>query len=199
VPTLPPFPTPTLVPTKVAPDVLPDVPQSPPNAPAPVEPVAPVTEPQPAAAGFYRGINLGGSAVSIDGNAWEGSSSPGYTSNGSAACNPWTPLLPETDAARTTMIQCYVQHWAHNLVMSDVPNGSYDVYAYVWLDWQDPNPQAFNVTLEGQAVQTGIVMSGSGQWQRLGPWHVTVTDGTLDLITDGGLPNLSGIEVWYAP
>ena len=197
VPTLPPFPTPTLVPTAVAPLVPTNPPQLPPSAPA--APATPVIAPQPVAPGFYRAINLGGSAVIIDGNAWEGSSAPNYTSNGSAACNPWTPPVPATDAAHTTIIQCYVQHWAHELSLSSVPTGSYDVYAYVWLDWQDPNPQAFNVTLEGQSVQTGILISGSGQWQRLGPWHVTVVDGTLDLTTDGGLPNLSGIEVWYAP
>ncbi|MCL4251890.1 MAG: hypothetical protein KJ065_27310, partial [Anaerolineae bacterium] len=159
-------------------------------------PVAPTNTPQPSAPSFYRAINLGGSAVTIDGSAWDGSTAANYSSNGNAACSPWTPLTPATDAARTTMIQCYVQHWAHLVTLSGVPNGSYDVYAYAWLDWQDPNPQAFSVSLEGQVVQAGILISGGGQWQKLGPWRVTVTDGTLELATDGGLPNLSGIEVW---
>jgi len=145
---------------------------------------------------FYRALNLGGDAVMVDGNAWEGSSAPNYTTNGNAACNPWTPLTPETDAARTTMIQCHVQHWAHLLTLSGVPGGTYDIYAYAWLDWDDPNAAPFSVQVEGQTMQTGILIGNAGQWQKLGPWRVTVSDGTIDLATDGALVNLSGVEVW---
>lgn len=36
----------------------------------------------------------------------------------------------------------------------------------------------------------------AGHWQRLGPWVVEVSDGTLDLTSRGGAANLSGIELW---
>ncbi|MCA9908791.1 MAG: hypothetical protein KC519_09095, partial [Anaerolineae bacterium] len=201
-------PTNTPVPPTNTPVPGTNTPVPPTNTPVPATntPVPPTSTPIPAtntpvpgAGTFYRAINLAGSAIVIDGNNWEGKTAANFTTNGFPACNPWTPLTPTTDAARTTMIQCYVQHWAHLVTLSGVPNGSYDVYAYAWLDWLDPNPQAFSVSLEGQVVQTGILISGGGQWQKLGPWRVTVADGTLALTTDGGLPNLSGIEVWSVP
>jgi hypothetical protein len=36
----------------------------------------------------------------------------------------------------------------------------------------------------------------AGDWRRLGPWTVKVTDGAIDLRARGGDANLSGIEVW---
>jgi len=191
VPTLPPFPTPTPIPATNTP-----VPPAT-NTPPPTNtPIPPTSTPGASAPSFYRAINLAGDAVTVDGNAWDGQTAPNYTSNGNASCNPWTPLNPSTDAGRTTMIRCYVQHWAHLVTMSGLPNGTYDVYAYAWLDWNDPNAEAFSVRLEGQTVQTGILINSAGQWQKLGPWRVTVSDGTLNLETDGGLPDLSGVEVW---
>lgn len=132
----------------------------------------------------------------VDGNAWQGSTAANYTTNGSAACSPWTSLNPATDAARTTMIQCYVQHWAHVLTMTSVPAGTYQIYLYMWLDWPDPNPEPFNVQIEGQTVASGILLSTEGQWQRIGPFSATIADGSINVTTSGGLPNLSGIEVW---
>ncbi|MCC6615552.1 MAG: S8 family serine peptidase [Anaerolineae bacterium] len=193
VPTLPPFASPTPIPAT-------STPLPPPPSATPVPPTSTPIPPAPtqALAGptFYRGINLGGDAVVVDGNAWDGSTATGYTTNGNAFCNPWVPLTPATDAAQTTMIRCSVQHWAHVLTLSSVPTGTYDVYAYVWLDWADPNPQAFNVLLEGQHVQDGVLVNAAGAWVKLGPWRATVSDGALNLTTEGGLSNLSGVEVW---
>ena len=94
------------------------------------------------------------------------------------------------------MIQCSVQHWAHAVTLSSVPAGTYDVYVYAWLDWADPNAEAFSVLVEGQHVQDNVAIPGAGQWLKLGPWRVTVSDGALNLTTENGLPNLSGVEVW---
>ena len=148
--------------------------------------------------GFYRAINLNGPAAVIDGNNWEGSTAPNYTIAGSPFCSPWTALVPTTDTSRAQMIQCSVQHWAHNLVLSRVPIGNYDVYLYVWLDWANPNPDSFSVQLEGQTVENGIRVARAGEWRRVGPYRVAITDGTLNLTTTSGLANLSGIEVYNA-
>ncbi|MCC6616428.1 MAG: hypothetical protein IT320_23340 [Anaerolineae bacterium] len=195
VPTLPPFSSPTPVPATNTPNPVAT------NTPVP----APTNTPIPAAtntpvpggsATFYRAINLGGNAIVVDGNSWEAQTATNYTTNGTAACNPWTPLNPSTDTNRATMISCYVQHWAHVLTMSSVPNGTYRVYLYAWQDWNDPNAAAFRVQLEGQVVQSNILLSQAGQWVKLGPFDAAITDGTVSIATDGGLPNLSGLEVW---
>jgi len=196
VPTLPPFDTPTPEPATNTP--VPTLPPFDTPTPAPVTstPVPATNTPPPSGPSFYRAINLNGNPVVVDGNNWEGKTAANFTTNGSGICNPWTPLSPTTDATRTTMIQCYVQHWAHNLVMSSVPNGSYQVYLYTWLDWADPNVQPFNLQIEGQTVATNISVTGIGQWLRVGPYTANITDGTINVTTNGGLPNLSGLEVW---
>jgi len=192
VPTLPPFNTPTPLP----PTNTPVVPPTSTPIPATNTPVAPTATPLPGGATFYRAINLGGNAVVVDGNSWEAMTAANYTTNGYDACNPWTPLNPTTDANRTTMIQCSVQHWAHVLTMSSVPNGTYRVYLYAWQDWSDPGASAFSIQLEGQVVQTNVLLNQAGQWIKIGPFDATVSDGVINVATDGGLPNLSGLEVW---
>ncbi|MBX3080235.1 MAG: hypothetical protein KF716_01290 [Anaerolineae bacterium] len=150
---------------------------------------------------FYRAINVGGAALVIDGNNWEANTdsdtTPNFTTLGTALCNPFQPLNPTTDAERTAMISCSRQYWAHNAVMSAVPNGTYEVYVYTWLDWNNPNPPAYSFYLQGQLVLADYQAGPTaGEWDRLGPWTAIVTDGTLTLQTSGSEANLSGIEVY---
>lgn len=150
---------------------------------------------------FYRAINLGGAAQVIDGHNWEANtgSTPNFATNGSATCNPYQPLTPTTDASRTAMIQCYREHWAFNVRMTNVPAGTYVVYLYVWQNWNDPSTGSYGITLEGQSVATYDPGHVAGVWTKLGPWTVNVTDGTLNLTTTGPrLANLSGLEVYSA-
>jgi beta-mannanase len=189
-PVVPATATPPSTPTLIATTA---VPQTPTTFPTTAPTSTPVVVGVP---GFYRAINLNGPAVVIDGNPWEGASAANYTLVGSPFCAPWTSPVPATDTARLQMIQCYVQHWAHNLVLSSVPAGNYEVYLYVWLDWANPNPEAFNVQLEGVMVETGVRVASVGEWKRVGPYRTTVTDGTLNVTTTGGLANLSGIEIY---
>ncbi len=145
---------------------------------------------------FYRAININGTAQIIDGNPWEGSPAPNYSQIGTNFCSPWTTLNPSTDASRATMIRCYVQHWAHNLILSSVPVGTYDVYVYVWLDWADPNPSTWRIRLEGVTVASNMRLNGAGDWRRLGPFRATINDGTINVGSGGGILNVSGIEVY---
>ncbi|MBX3083637.1 MAG: hypothetical protein KF716_18530 [Anaerolineae bacterium] len=153
--------------------------------------------PGPTTSIFYRAINMGGPALVIDGNNWEDNTgtTPNFTTVGSAICNPWSNLTPATDANRASMIRCSRQHWAHNAVLTSVPNGTYEVYVYTWLDWADPNPPSYTFYVQGQAAQTYQSIP-SGRWDRLGPWTANVTNGSLTIQTSGGIANLSGIEVY---
>jgi hypothetical protein len=149
--------------------------------------------PQPGT--FYRAINLNGSATVIDGQSWEGSNAPNYTYTGTAFANQAVTLNPATDANRAAMIRSSVWSTAAAVRLQSVPSGSYTVYLYTW---EDNAAETFSISLEGSLVQANYNSGTAGTWRRLGPWTVSVTDGTLDLTTSGGAANLSGIEVHRA-
>ncbi|TGE18110.1 PQQ-dependent sugar dehydrogenase, partial [Hymenobacter elongatus] len=97
---------------------------------------------------FYRAIELAGSALTLDGNAWQGSTAPNYSTNGTAFANNTIALLPATDAPRTGMIRSSVYAFGSlNVTLSAVPAGQYRVWAYVW---EDNNAETFALALNGQ-------------------------------------------------
>ncbi|AHJ97747.1 hypothetical protein [Hymenobacter swuensis] len=62
--------------------------------------------------------------------------------------------------------------------------------------WEDNNAETFSLALNGQTVQTNYNSGPAGTWQKLGPFDVTVSTGSLQLTTFDGICNLSGLEVW---
>jgi YVTN family beta-propeller protein len=151
--------------------------------------------PSGSASAFYLGVVLGGPPLMIDGNTWQGAGI-GHTAIGTPMCNQWLTFAPAVDAGRAAMLSCWVQHWAHNVAVANVPAGSYDVYVYAVQDWNDPNAQQFNIAVEGQSGGSWTP-GAAGSWVKLGPIRRTVSDGTLN-ITTGGMANLAGVEIWTA-
>jgi hypothetical protein len=152
--------------------------------------------PLPGTYTFYRGVNVNGPAIAINGNNWVAGSNPDFTTNGFADTNPWIDFVPTPDANTSTMLSTYVEHWAHNMTLANVANGTYYVYLYSVQTWEDPNPTSFTVRLEGQVAGSHTPTPNvEGEWVRLGPWSVTVSDGTLN-ITTGGTASFSGLELW---
>lgn len=147
---------------------------------------------------FLRAINLGGGAITLDGNAWAaGSSAPNFRATGVVTfANQNVTLNPATDANRASMIRSSMYGNKPTLSIGGVANGSYSVYLYVW---EDNNAETFNITLEGQTVQSNYNSGSAGHWDRLGPFNANITDGTIDVGTTGGTANLSGIEIWQRP
>ncbi|RKH37440.1 hypothetical protein [Corallococcus sicarius] len=92
------------------------------------------------------------------------------------------------------MIRSSVYGTAAKVSLGAVPSGTYDVFLHVW---EDNATKTFDVRAEGVLVQDDYVSGAPGAWKRLGPWVVSVTDGTLDLVTSGGTANLSGLEVYH--
>ncbi|MDJ0367182.1 hypothetical protein QMK33_18695 [Hymenobacter sp. H14-R3] len=160
------------------------------TAPAPV-PTPPTTE--PTTTSFYRAINLNGSAATIDGNPWEGSSAPSYSANGSAYSLQSQGLAPSTDANRATMLRSC--QYGNNLSfqLTNVPSGTYLVSAYVW---EDNFSETYSLALNGQTVASNLKTGAAGAWAKVGPYPVTVSNGTIKLTGSGGTVNLSGVEVW---
>ncbi|WP_073111526.1 Ig-like domain-containing protein [Hymenobacter daecheongensis] len=156
--------------------------------------VAGVATPPPAGAGtFYRAININGSAMTLDGNAWQGSTAANYTVNGGAFANQNVALTPATDASRASMIRSSVFGPALNFKMTAVPNGSYDVYMYVW---EDNNAETYSLSVNGQPAVSNFNSGSAGSWKKMGPYAANVTAGTITITSSGGYANLSGVEVW---
>ncbi len=146
-----------------------------------------------ASAEFFRGINLNGPPLAIDGREWEGGDSKNLESRDDAFENQAVPLVPSTDPERARMIRSSRWSGAVNLKVRNVPAGAYSVFLYVW---EDNNSERFDVALNGHDVLKGFESGATGAWKRLGPWPVTVKSGEIVLTTRGGAANLSGIEIW---
>jgi len=150
---------------------------------------------------FYRALNLNGPALVIDGNNWEASASApnfSYTTNQGVFSNQTIPLVPPTDANRTTMIRSSI--WGHNLTLTlgGVPAGTYQVWLYVW---EDNLPQVFSISMEGTVVQANYNSGAPGVWNKLGPFQATINDGAINIsvsraIGGGGYAQPSGLEIW---
>ena len=144
---------------------------------------------------FYRGINLNGPAIEIDGRPWDGDDAKNFVCKDRAVNSPQVDLWPPTDESRAKMIHAFRWDRQADIKVTDVPDGEYAVYAYVW---EDNNPERFSIALNGKQVERQVNSGDQGQWQRLGPWITTARDGTLHLTTKGGAANVSGIEIWQA-
>jgi hypothetical protein len=149
---------------------------------------------------FYRGINLNGPPVTIDGHAWEGQDADhqpaNFESDDKAFANQEIKLNPPTDPDRARMIRS--SRWGGNkATISGVPAGKYTVFLYVW---EDNNSENFRVAINGNDVLRRYSSGSAGHWDRLGPWLVDIkaenSDGRIQITSRGGAANFSGIEIW---
>lgn len=142
---------------------------------------------------FYRGLNLNGPALVIDGQRWDGNDARDFTCEGNGFENQSVPLKPPTDENRSRMIRS--SRWGNpiRIELTNVPSGVYQVFLYVW---EDNDSTRFNVVLNDQTVIERYDSRGAGIWKRLGPWQTQVTNGKIKLSSTGGDANLSGIEIW---
>ncbi|WP_435009323.1 PSD1 and planctomycete cytochrome C domain-containing protein [Tundrisphaera lichenicola] len=142
---------------------------------------------------FFRGINLNGPPVVIDGRTWDGGDAPDLTISAQAFDNQDVPLDPPTDPDRALMIRSSRWGGAVSLKFENVPDGAYRVFLYVW---EDNDPETYSVELDDREVLHNFSSGRAGSWKRLGPWPVEVKSGTIELTTRGGAANLSGVEIW---
>jgi hypothetical protein len=142
---------------------------------------------------FFRGINLNGPPVTIDGNPWDGNDAKDFTSNGKSFENQKVPLNPPADADRTRMIRS--SRWGGDLdvTLTNVPDGVYQIFVYVW---EDNDSERFGILLNGKSVLNRYDSGAAGAWKKLGPFMGQSAKGTLTLSARGGAANFSGIEVW---
>ena len=142
---------------------------------------------------FYRAINLNGPSVTIDGQKWEGKEAKNFTTKGSTFENQAVLLKPATDPERAKMIRSSVWGSSVDVEVTEVPEGVYQVFLYVW---EDNHTERFNLLLNDKTVQDGFYSGTEGSWKRLGPWKCEVSSGKIKVSARGGAANLSGLEIW---
>jgi len=142
---------------------------------------------------FWRGINVNGPPIEIDGRKWEGDAAPNFACQDKPLDSPQVRLLPPTDPARAKMIHSFRWNRAARIELSSVPKGTYAVYAYVW---EETGPTTFSIRLGEKLVQRDYHSGPPGRWRRLGPWVTTVDNGKITITASGGDANFSGIEIW---
>ena len=142
---------------------------------------------------FFRGLNLNGPSVVIDGNVWDGGDSKSYVCSDKAFESQNVPLVPVTDAERAKMIRS--SRWGGNRVeLTDIPPGTYTLFLYVW---EDNDAETYSVSVNGRKVDDRYNSGATGHWEKLGPWPTTVrNDRNIVLTSQGGAANFSGIELW---
>jgi hypothetical protein len=142
---------------------------------------------------FWRGINVNGPPVEIDGNQWDGDSSSGFVCKDKPLRSPQVVLRPPTDASRMKMIHSFRWNRTAKLQLLRVPEGVYAVFAYVW---EETDPETFRIRLNGRVVERDYYSGQAGRWRRLGPWITDVDNGNITITSERGAANFSGIEVW---
>ena len=146
---------------------------------------------------YFRGINLNGPAVTIDGRAFEASAgAEEFKVNGKMFESQKVALRPPTDAARTQMIRSSVWGSKVDLELGGVPRGAYQIFLYVW---EDNNNERFDLLVNGRVVVEAFESGSAGMWKRLGPWKCESVGGKLTVsarAASHGAANLSGLEVW---
>lgn len=142
----------------------------------------------------YRAIDLAGRAAKFDGLDWEGPQARGLSVKGDPVEPPEVTLDPPVPDPRwASLLRTSVaSKEGTHVALNPVPNGSYQVYLYVW---NPRGPQGYEILLKGRPV--GRYAGGpAGRWEKLGPWFVDVTDGALDLAARGGEAHFSALEIW---
>jgi transcriptional regulator CtsR/regulation of enolase protein 1 (concanavalin A-like superfamily) len=170
----------------------------------------PASPPTPGPSTFYRAINLGGPAMTMDGHNWEANTSatPNLLMNISGDGNPggnadqstgfvFNPSVDTPEHA--TMLRDY--RWNHDIQLSltSLPSGPYDVY--VWT-FEDDVSTSVALSIDQNTVLPNYINGPPGHWERLGPFSVLVNDGNVQVrfaCNDAGaISLLSGIELWQA-
>ncbi|WP_217592882.1 S-layer homology domain-containing protein [Cohnella sp. GbtcB17] len=155
---------------------------------------------------FYKGINLNGQGVTINGNPWisyEQAKAEGLavTAGGAAPAAGTTanfPLPFEDIYDVTHMLNTNVSASKKPLKLEQtVPEGSYRVYLW-FMETSADRSRSFNLDVEGRRAATQIGSEIRNRYVRYGPFDTTVADGalTLDIGNVKGDPVLSGLEIY---
>ncbi len=142
---------------------------------------------------FFRGINVNGPSIEIDGNRWQGDQSKYFECENKKVTVADLDWKPKPDNTMKKMLRTF--RWDSNaqLRITDVPNGTYSVWAYLL---EDTESQQYDVFVESLPALSDYSSGPAGTWNKVGPWIVEISDGKLTITSRGGHANFCGIEIW---
>ena len=159
---------------------------------------------------FYRAVNLGGPAMTMDGHNWEANDelTPNFTFNysidglpgGYLGGIPGFVFNPSVDTPEhAEMLRTFRYNHDVQFSLTSIPTGSYDVYVWTF----EPNaPLSASLSIEQNTVLSNYSTGPAGHWDRLGPFPVSVDDGNVQVqflcIVPTDASFLSGVEVWQS-
>ncbi|MFN3652465.1 MAG: metallophosphoesterase [Armatimonadota bacterium] len=137
------------------------------------------------ASGYFRGINLNGPAVTIEGRQWLSHADALGQGLSVTGADSWSgsytfELSPTADADTRTMLESCIWKPGAFQVRQALANGEYDVCLWMIENWR-PNYRSMTATGEGATLASGIGTLPLGSWRKYGPFRVSVQDGALDL------------------
>ena len=138
---------------------------------------------------LYKAFNLNGPALTIGGESFAAGDTPGLCVDGPTFANQSVKLDPPTDDARAQMIRDSVYNGS--VTVTGVPQGSYDVFVYVW---EDNASDDYSLLVDDREVAK-VTSGPAGHWARLGPFRSQAPGGAVKVGVSGGDGNLSGIEL----
>ncbi len=144
---------------------------------------------------LIKAVNFNGPQLDVDGTTFQAQSAAGITTNGTNFQNQGITLSPSVSANKAQMLRSSIWRGGNIQLNAEIPitNGEYSVYVYTW---EDTTSTTYNIGFEGVAKESNLQSGNAGTWKKLGPYHVTVSDGSLSFFQTGGDFNLSGIEVY---
>ncbi len=143
---------------------------------------------------FCRGVNIGGSPVTIDGRRWDGDDAKYLVcTDRKLVLKKRLALKPAADDARAALLHAFRWSRRARVRLTGVPGGTYTLWVYIV---EDNNPETFDIFVEGMPALRGVNSGPQGTWQKAGPIVAAIEDGAIDIATRGGAANLCGIEVW---
>jgi chitodextrinase len=147
---------------------------------------------------FVKGINLNGTAATIEGNVWLAESGAGLTTSTVKRNVSNISYKPATDSQTNTMLNRSIYSDKTFSFSQALVNGSYEVYLWSTENYK-PHFRSFHVKLEGKQVTTNpIGLIPLNEWRKYGPYAVTVSDGVLnmELVRVTGDPGLAGMAIY---
>lgn len=152
---------------------------------------------EPASESLYRAINLNGDPVTIGGIDFDGGSASDFSHNtdGGVYSGRATPV-PAVEANKEAMLKSFMWGKNSSATFSSVPEGDYSIYVYVFED-NDDLPIDASITINGNVVESGFTTSSAGEWTKLGPYNMSITDGNINFeFNSEEALNISGFEIY---
>jgi hypothetical protein len=141
---------------------------------------------------FVKGINLGGKAVTIEGQRWDAYSHAlvsGLSVPGAEVAKTYIPPRPHASSDIRKLLNTVIFKPATLEISQTLPNGTYSIYLWIMENFQS-NWHSLNVSINGKPVAQGIGHFDRGSWAKYGPYPAIVTDSALHLAISNNDPNL---------